>query len=191
MLVMQKEKKVVSNFLRAISLTVAVLMLPGCGDSDIDDLVAFVKQVKEQPKGRIEPLPEFRPYESFTYKAAGLRSPFSPEVEVKTVTEQLAAKSNVKPDLNRPKEFLEQFNIESISLVGSIARFDDKLFALLRDSDGGVHRLDKGNYLGRNHGRVVDVVADKIEIIEIVPNGQGGWIERPRVIQVASGDDSQ
>ena len=142
----------VSNFLRIVCLVVAVSALVGCGSGNIDDLVAFVKQVKEKPKGRIEPLPEFRPYESFTYKAAGLRSPFSPEVEVKTVTEQQAAESNVKPDLNRPKEFLEQFNIESIALVGSIAKADGKLFALLRDGDGGVHHLNEGNYLGRNHG---------------------------------------
>lgn len=158
------------------------LGLVGCSSgADTSDLKAFMQETLNRPRGRIEPMPVFKPYETFTYSASGMRSPF--ELPVLDTTNATHSQSNVKPDLNRPKEHLEQFAVSSLSMVGSI-RKDGVLWALMKDSSGGVNRVKKGYYLGQNHGRIVEITEQSINIIEIVPNGMGGYIERPRTLVI-------
>lgn len=159
-----------------------VMSLSGCAtDGEFADLRAQMEEIKKRPKGRIEPPPEFKSYKTFSYSAAALRSPFSPPVEVETVA-ITAKRSDVKPDFNRPPEALEQFGIDSLSMVGTLQRPEKSLFALVKDPDGGLHRVMQGNFMGRNHGRIVNVQPTKVDVIEIVSDGQEGWIERPRTI---------
>ena len=174
---------------RILSLLALVTMLAGCsGSGEFDDLHSYVAEVNARPKGRIEPLPEFKPYESFLYSAAGLRGPFTAPVEIKLIRyQQERAKSNIKPDLQRPKEYLEGFSIDTITMVGTLSLTENDLWALLDDSDGGVHRVKLGNYVGRNYGKVVGINAGSVDIIEIVPDGHGGWLERPRAIKLKDG----
>jgi len=172
-----------------LPLLAAITMLAGCsGSGEFNDLQAYVAEVKARPKGRIEPLPEFKPYESFQYSAAGLRGPFTAPVEIKLIKyQQERAKTNIKPDLQRPKEYLENFSIDAVSMVGTLALTEDDVWALLDDAEGGVHRVKPGNYVGRNHGKVVNINPGSIDIIEIVPDGHGGWLERPRAIKLQDG----
>ena len=86
----------------------------------------------------------------------------------------------VTPDFNRPKELLEDFSIEALSMVGTISKPNDTLFALIRDNRAGIHRVSEGNYIGRNHGKVMTIKPTKIDIVELIPDGQDGWVERPR-----------
>ncbi|MBA54401.1 MAG: pilus assembly protein PilP [Pseudomonadales bacterium] len=158
------------------------LALAGCGgDTSFSDIKAKMAEIKSRPKGRIEPPPEFKVYKAFSYGAAALRSPFDRPIEV-----QLAAlpqkRSNVKPDFNRPKEVLEQFGIDSLTMVGTLTRPGATLFALVKDPDSGLHRVKEGNYLGRNFGKITSVTPSKIDVIEIVSDGQDGWVERPRTL---------
>lgn len=167
------------SFLVLFSVTLA---LTGCGgDAQFDDLRAQMNDIKNKPKGRIEPPPEFKVYKAFSYGAAMLRSPFEPPVDV-----ELAAlpqqRANVKPDLNRPKEVLEQYGIDSLAMVGTLERPGGSLFALIRDPDQGLHRVKPGNYMGRNFGRITAVTPSKVDVIEIVSDGQDGWVERPRTL---------
>jgi len=167
------------SFLVLFSVTLA---LTGCGgDAQFDDLRAQMNDIKNKPKGRIEPPPEFKVYKAFSYGAAMLRSPFEPPVDV-----ELAAlpqqRANVKPDLNRPKEVLEQYGIDSLAMVGTLERPGGALFALIRDPDQGLHRVKPGNYMGRNFGRITAVTPSKVDVIEIVSDGQDGWVERPRTL---------
>ena len=67
-------------------------------------------------------------------------------------------------------------------MVGTLKRPEGSLFALVQDPDGGLHRVQEGNFMGRNHGKILSVGAVKIDVIEIVSDGQEGWIERPRTI---------
>ena len=166
-----------------------VALLSGCsGNGEFDDLQAYVAEVNARPKGRIEPLPEFKPYESFQYSAAGLRSPFTAPVEIKLIKyQQERAKSNIKPDLQRPKEYLESFSVDAISMVGTLAIQENEVWALLDDAQGGVHRVKVGNYVGRNHGRIISINPGSVDLIEIVPDGHGGWLERPRAIKLQDG----
>lgn len=170
-----------------IGLT-APFALVGCGGGgDLADLKRWVAEVEARPKPPIEPLPAFKPYESFTYSAANLRSPFQPPIDVKPL---LAGQSggDVKPDPYRVREFLEEFSFDSLRMVGTINQTDGALWALVMDSDSGIHRVKTGNYVGRNHGRIIGVNEVGIDVIEIVPDGAGGWVERPRSMPLASSE---
>jgi len=171
--------------LRILVSALMMVILSGCGDSNLADLKVYVDEVKARPKGTIQPLPEFKPYEIFQYSVAGLRAPFTVPVEVELIRYQREqANSNVKPDENRVKEYLEGFNIDALRMVGTLAMSDDNLWALVDDSQGGVHRVRPGNFVGRNHGKVLDIDVGQIDVIEIVPDGHGGWLERPRSIRL-------
>lgn len=167
-------------------LFASVSLLSGCaGSGDMTDLQAFVDEVSSKPRGRIEPLPEFAHYSPFTYSAGGMRSPFESPVELRAMQMELKGNTNVKPDLNRAPEALEAFAIADIQLVGTLAKAEAKnLNALMKAADGSVHVVTVGNYLGKNYGRIIKIDDDHVEIIEIVPSGDGGWIERPRTMVV-------
>lgn len=167
---------------RKAGLLAIVALLGGCG-GDFADIDTWMAEVKARPKGAIEPIPVFKPYESFTYAAQSLRAPFDPPPDP---TEQNTVRQGkeVKPDLLRPREFLERFNIEQLGMVGTLAQ-SGTLWALLSDGEGGVHRVRVGNYVGKDHGRIVEATETSISVEEIVPSGGGGWILRPRTIKLA------
>lgn len=164
---------------------IACVGLSGCASSDgFADLDRFMKEVDSKPRGKIEPLPEVQVYRSFTYGAANLRSPFLPPEEVVMKDIQIEkAQSNVKPDLDRPKEVLESFALGELKMVGTLRRDQTPvLWVLIADNAGGIHMAKDGQYMGKNHGRIVEVADDRMSLVEIVPNGHGGWLERPRTI---------
>ncbi len=156
----------------------AALLLAGCGGGqDYPDQQAWMAGVRAKPKGRIEPLPVFPPYEPFTYTASGLRSPFTPPERAELARKQQGTK-RVHPDESRVKQFLEGFNIEDFIMVGTLA--DQRGICALIRGAGGIHRVRTGDYLGRNDGRIVDIDESRIGVVEIIPDGEGGWLERPR-----------
>jgi type IV pilus assembly protein PilP len=160
--------------------------LTGCVDGSHSDLKSWMGEVKARPKGKIEPIPVFEPYHAFSYSATALRGPFDIPIKISEISSLLPSQ-DVKPDENRPKEFLERFNIESLVLVGTLEQHG-QLWSLINDGEGGVHRVKLGNYLGRNHGRIVETTEIYISVVEIVPNGLGGWIERPKTIKLKEKD---
>jgi len=165
------------------TILIVCVALVGCSSSDNSDLRQFMDQTKAQAQnaGRIEPLPAYPPYVATIYSSAGMRSPFDPPRQV--VINELSGDAVSAPDLSRPKEFLERFNVTELTMVGSIEK-DGVIWALIRDSSQSVHRVKVGNFIGRNYGLITEVRADSIELIETVVNGQGGWIERPRGLSV-------
>ncbi|MHC8324365.1 pilus assembly protein PilP [Pseudomonas sp. LB1P83] len=166
--------------IRCFSMVVVFAGLAGCGNgNDVSDLDAYMNEVRLRPPGKIEPTPTFRSYPTFTYNAANLRSPFSRQVRVDLAGQKRGSR-NVKPDPNRAKQYLEGFNIEQFEMVGTISNATGS-FALLRGA-GGVHRLKVGDYLGRNDGRIVAISGSQVDVVEIVPDGEGAWLERPRII---------
>ncbi len=163
---------------RCLSMVVLFASLTACDNSnDVGDLDAYLNEVRLRAPGKIEPTPTFRSYPTFTYSAANLRSPFSRQVRVDLAGQKRGSR-NVTPDLNRVKQYLEGFNIEQFEMVGTISNATGS-FALLRGA-GGVHRLKVGDYLGRNDGRIVAISGSQVDVIEIVPDGEGAWLERPR-----------
>lgn len=158
---------------------ISLLALSGCGGGDFSDLQSYMDEVRARPKGAIEPLPKFQPYEAFTYTASALRAPFQPSIKIDILAQQKGSK-DIKPDEARIKQFLEGFNIEIFEMVGTLSN-GSGLNALVRGA-GGVHRVKVGDYLGRNNGRIVSIKDSAVDVIEIVPDGEGGWLERPRSI---------
>lgn len=175
------------NRLISVLTAIAVGGLTGCGGGSYRDLDEFMAQTKAKPAGHIAPIPAFKAYKAFNYSATSMRSPFDKPIEVTEIT-RLQMASDVKPDPNRPKEFLEQFSLDSLTMVGSLEQ-SGTLWALMQDDDGGVHRVKTGNYMGHNHGRIVEAAETYISVIEIVPNGIDGWIERPRTIKLKTVED--
>lgn len=153
--------------------------LAGCESKSAGDLHAYMDEVRARPAGRIEPIPKEVVYEPFTYRATGMRSPFQPPVKLEQAR-AVQGKAGVQPDETRVREFLEGFNLESFEMVGTLAN-EKGVFGLIRGADG-VHRVQIGDYMGRNHGRIVGIAAGSIELTELVPDGSGGWLERPRTL---------
>lgn len=168
-----------------------VLVVTGCVREDpLTDLREFVSEIESRPKGNIPPPPEFTSFDFVSYTASSERSPFEVPRQLELEEKEVAQpKSNVRPDPNRVPEYLESFRIENLSMVGTLTGLgSDGLWALVKDGNGEIHRVQTGNYLGRNHGRIIGISETQIELIEIVSSGQDSWVERPRVI-VLSGLD--
>jgi type IV pilus assembly protein PilP len=150
----------------------------GCSN-DTDQLRAKIAEVKSRPGGRIEPLPEVKPYETFAYPAADLRSPFEPGVAA-----TVGGPNAIRPDSSRPREFLEQFSLDTLRMVGTL-RLQNRTYGLVQTKDGLVHRVLPGNHMGQNDGRVTAIDEGKISLVEIVPDGMGGFVERPAALALS------
>lgn len=154
------------------------LGLAGCS-GDMDDLDKYINEVKARPGGIIEPLPEITPYEVFTYVAdtEGLRSPFVPDSPQATA----GPGGGARPDMERSREFLEQFPLDTLQMVGTL-EIGSATFGLVQTRDGLIHRVSPGNYVGQNDGRIVAVTESEIQVVEIISDGIGGYLERDAAI---------
>jgi type IV pilus assembly protein PilP len=162
-----------------VALLVGVLvLLGGCG-TDLEDLQARVDEIKAAPGTGIEPLPQVKPYETFDYAALAQRSPFVPGVSASAT-----GPGAIRPDSNRPREFLEQFSLDTLRMVGTV-NLRGRLFGLVQTRDGLVHRVLPGNHIGQADGRIMAIEEGKISLIEIVPDGMGGFIERPAALALS------
>jgi type IV pilus assembly protein PilP len=167
-------KRLVACALIAASLT----GVAACG-AGTDDLKRELEAKKKRPGGRIEPLPEIRPYESFAYDATSLRSPFEPSIPVVA-----PGAGGVRPDSRRTREFLEGFSLDTLRMVGTLKQ-QGRVYGLVRTKDGLIHRVLPGNYLGQNDGRISQIQDAKITVTEIVPDGLGGYMERPAALALS------
>lgn len=168
----------------AILTLTAATVLTGCAETDLSDLQAYSREVQTLSAPPVKPLPEFPEPIAYQYKSFEKRSPFTPKQSVAEIIQNINSQG-VRPDDNRAKEPLEQFRIESLRMVGTIQIQEGALEALVLDPSGTVHSIRRGNYMGQNNGRVVGVSETQLELREIVSNGQGGWIERPRTVSMA------
>jgi type IV pilus assembly protein PilP len=162
---------------RSALLCVVVFCLGACSN-DIDELKQKVTEIKARPGERIEPLPEIKPYEAFKYDASTERSPFIPSVSARS---NLA--TTARPDVKRPREFLEQFPLDTLQMVGTL-QLQGRTFALLQGKDGLVHRVQAGSYLGQSDGRVTSITNNRVSVVELVADGLGGYIERPAALSL-------
>nr|WP_298414881.1 pilus assembly protein PilP [uncultured Halomonas sp.] len=152
-----------------------IVALTGCGNADLGSLERQLNVLQSRPTGKVAPLPEAPAYRPVTYDQAAGRSPFAPQ-RPETEQERDLGKE-LAPDLQRPREPLEAYALESLILVGTL-RTNERTSALIRDPEGEVHRLYVGEYLGTDFGRITHIDERSLQLLEIVPNGQGGWIER-------------
>jgi type IV pilus assembly protein PilP len=169
---------------RLAVLGTLIALLSGCG-GDLDDLRQFVESVRAKPPGRIEPIPEFQPYQNFEYTSHDLRDPFKlvdfrrPELDEETLA---GLTSGLRPDIDRIKEPLEDFPLDTLRLKGTIDDKDGVKWGLIFAPDNTIHRVIEGNYMGQNHGRIISVTDQTIQLTEIVPDGLGNYIERSSAV---------
>lgn len=158
-----------------ILVVLAVASLSGCG-GDNADLERYVAEVKARKAASIEPIPEIAAYEPYTYRAQDRRAPFTP-----TMPEPERSNSSLAPNLNREREPLEAYPLDALRMVGTISR-SGVTFALIQAPDNVVYRVTRGNHLGQNYGEITAVSGNGIALTEIVPDGMGGYDERPAAI---------
>ena len=164
----------------ALIIAVAGMGLAGCS-ANMDELDGYINTVKARPGGRVDPLPEVTPYEIFVYKAdiEGFRSPFLPDTPQTVAGEA----GGVRPDADRIREYLESFSLDTMDMVGTLA-LAGTTYGLVQDTDGLIHRVVPGNYLGQNDGRIVSISASEIQLVEIISDGIGSYIERDAAISL-------
>ncbi|MGA9852897.1 MAG: pilus assembly protein PilP [Gammaproteobacteria bacterium] len=147
------------------------------------DLEQYVAQVKARRGGHIAPLPQIKPFETYTYDDASLRSPFIPQLQSYANSGTGGSTTGLHPDFNRPHEYLEQFPLDSLKMMGTMT-LSGAMYALIRDGDGVVHKVGVGQYMGQNFGKVIKIGQAGLVLREIIPDGQGGWVERDTTVQL-------
>lgn len=172
------------TFISAVFLT----LMAGCFD-DTSEIKAHIAQVKATTTNYIEPMPEVNPFIHIAYSADDLRSPFVlPKAEViQQKMQQMAG--CLSPDTNRRKQPLEKYALSDLTMRGTLGDAS-KLWALLEASDYSLHRVAVGNYLGLYNGRITQVSAKTVKIIELAPDGAGCWAERDATLTIVQADES-
>ena len=160
---------------RILPVILVPLLLSACGGDNLDDLRTYAQEVKARKHRGIEPLPEIKPHETFLYQASDLRDPFEPAPFA--VAAANAPANGPRPDMDRRREPLEEFPLDTLRMVGTLDRKQER-WGLVQAKDGTVHRVKTGNYIGQNYGKIVAISEEEIGLVEIVPDGLGGWTER-------------
>lgn len=176
----------------ALLLAALTAALSGCVNRDKSDLENYVAEVLGRKGGQIAPLPPIKPYERYLYQSAekGLRDPFTPFMEQEKQQEEIAAVPDAEQQayndevLAHNREELEGFELDSLRMVGTL-QDDAELWGIVRDNTGTVHRVQVGNYLGRNYGKILDIQENRIELREIVKDDEGRWEEREASLALA------
>lgn len=161
---------------RHLLIVPALALLGACSDSGVGDLHQFVSDAKQR-EGRVEPLPEFSPVETYAYSAFSLRDPFGSWSEDTKLATQARSSNGISPDVSRRKEVLETYPLDTLRMLGTL-KFQEATWGLVKAPDGIVHRIRTGNHLGQNYGKVKAIQAQRLTLTEIVPDGLGGWEER-------------
>ncbi len=161
------------------------LVLAGCGGESHQDLRAWMMQQGKNAKGKLDPLPQMRPYEPFAYNAFDLPDPFKPRK-----IEPTKGASKLAPDLTRRKEPLEAYPLESLHMVGTLEK-GKTVYALVRTPEKDLYQVRQGNYVGQNYGVVIGVSDSEIRLKELVQDGAGDWTERSSTLQLVQAGDTK
>ncbi|MHB1869809.1 MAG: pilus assembly protein PilP [Steroidobacteraceae bacterium] len=158
--------------LKRTGTALACLVLAACSGGE-GSVQRFITRVEHQPGGRVEPLPTVPKYETFTYDDQNMRSPFVPS--------EPTGVGAIRPDSSRPRQYLERFPLDTLMMVGTM-RLGNVVYGLVQTKDGIVHRVAIGNYMGQNDGRIIQITPTQIRLVEIVPDGLGGFVKRPAAL---------
>lgn len=156
----------------ALTACVAFGSLAGCSSAN-EQLRQFIAKTEAQPGGHVKPLPVFKPYQTFVYADQNLRSPFVPSAPLQG--------RGLRPDPRRHRQFLEQFPLDTLRMVGTL-KIGAQIYGLIQTRSGLVNRVRPGNYIGQHDGKITSITPAKIFIREIVPDGSGGYMKRPAAL---------
>ncbi len=169
--------------MKRLIVLAGTVVLAACGGEEFGDLKQELGQLTKDLRGRVEPLPQVKPYEPVPYKGEGEVDPFRPErINVAQVGGAAVAGSGRRPDLDRPREPLEAFPLESIRMVGTLSR-EKETFGLVK-AGTNLFRVRKGNYMGQNFGVITGIDESQISLKELIQEGGGDWVERASSLQL-------
>jgi type IV pilus assembly protein PilP len=169
-----------------LKIVVALFLLASlsaCGDGGVNEVREWMDTVKKETRANVPKLSEPKVYEAVPYSGKGLTDPFN-SAKLLLVLARLKAESGngLRPDLDRRKEALEQFPLDSLKMVGLIE--DKKLRNALIQVDKTVYQARVGNYLGQNFGMITKITEAEVEIKEIVQDAAGEWVERTATLEL-------
>ena len=181
-----------NRYIRLTIILLAILGVAGCVSSDMSDLEKQVSKIMSKPGGRLEPLPEIKPYEAYVYESgkSEARNPFK---RFYVVEQSLAIEESEGPVddglteemkneiQNRNREELEGFELDSIKMVGTLQN-EDNHWGIVLDPGGIVHRVKTGNYIGLNIGKITSIQEEQIEVREIIKDNSGRYGERQALL---------
>jgi type IV pilus assembly protein PilP len=160
--------------LKAFIIILMFFSLSACSKGTFD-LENFFLQTKSSNKSKLEKLPQYIPYKQFTYSSDDSRDPFVPEHEVLVIQEEDIG-NELAPDLERKKEPLEFFPIDTLQMVGTLEK--EFTWVLIRTPEGVIHRVRQGNYMGQNYGKIITLNNTSVTVNEVIKDGMGDWVER-------------
>jgi type IV pilus assembly protein PilP len=162
------------KFIILLTTCLSVLLLfSACSNDTSNKTKHYVDSVKARSAKPIEGIPEIKKYKKFTYSAANLRNPFKRQ-------KQDVAPIGQQPDLNRPKQPLEAFPLDSLKMVGSLTQ-GRRIWAIVSAPNGSVFPVGTGDYMGKHFGRIVNVTQNKIVLLESYKTGNG-WEKRKTIL---------
>jgi type IV pilus assembly protein PilP len=175
--------------MKALTLPALVcvsLMLSACLGDEREDLSSWMQQERNSIKPDVKPIPEPTKFEPYSYSGERYVEPFSSEklASILKSGQSLPSEKSalIEPELNRRKQPLEAFPLDTMVMVGSLNR-NGKLVGLVK-VDSLLYQVTSGNYLGQNFGRILKVEENQIVLREIVQDAAGEWIERPAALQL-------
>ena len=167
-------------------VVLAAAMMSACSQ-DMDDLEQYIDSVKARPADPIPPIPAVKTYTPYEYRGLTGRDPFRQSISEGSDDERSDTKgTGPKPDFDRAKQYLERYELDTLSMVGTFSK-DESYWALVRDPEGVIHRVPVGNYIGKNHGRVVSIENTQVSLSELISDGAGGWLVRDASIALGEG----
>ncbi|MBK9131883.1 MAG: pilus assembly protein PilP [Gammaproteobacteria bacterium] len=179
------KREALRRLMTGMAVALLSCALVGCSDSGMSDLRDFVDNAKTK-KGRVAPLPEFKPVETFAYSSGKMKDPFASwKSDAKLAAQDSGAMQSVRPDVSRRKEILENFPLDTLRMMGTFDYRDGK-WGLVKAPDGIVYKVKEGNHLGQNYGKVTRIQEKDIMLTEVVPDGLGGWEEREASLGIST-----
>lgn len=162
----------------------AALLVSGCAFQDMSDLESYVEDVKSRSEAPIQAVPDVREPEIYIYSSSTekRRDPFTPEKE--EASAEVPVIGGLRPDETRPREELEAYPLDTLRMVGTWVSAEEEEWGLVKNKDGVIYRVQPGNYMGQNHGRITAVYDNRIELVEIVPDRVGGYVEQPAQLAI-------
>ncbi|MCB1930931.1 pilus assembly protein PilP [Accumulibacter sp.] len=151
----------------------ASLLVFGCSGGDHEDVREWMSTVAQDARGKIPPLPVVEPYEPVAYDVGDLTDPFKPS---RLGSDGKKGGGGFRPDLDRPKEPLELYPLESLKYVG-VMTTKERSYAIIQ-VDSALYQVKVGNYMGQNFGVVVDVSESEVTLRELIQDSAGDWVER-------------